>query len=439
MNKLTTTLLVLPIFLLLSCEKDEISPTQKAALGKLEVIHGDNQSGYFGEYLSESIVIKASSNNVHRKYLIKWEMIQGNGSIEQGYYDYGEEYYVDSTGLLEIKWKLGCDNNIQKVKLFLYVDSTENNYGLTYYTQPSDALILTSNGTNPIGWGRSCGCENLDTYYSKIISFDNNTLYLISRGLYISTDDGLNWNKMEGVPDWDNIVDAQFNSFGWLYVLTRDNGICYSKDLQNWEFINNGILDHRYPEAFLVEDSTLFVSFLFDGLYKTSDNGGFWRKLLVGGGGEYYGISRHPNGDLYVFDKWSDLFVSKNFGYAWEAVAIEYKYVNSPVYDLEIDNNGFIYIGANDATISKLSSDTYTGEIHNYYEMNHSSQHIEDIKILNNIVYFTVNGNPTPGIYSSQNWQRLELGFNGRISNYYLKKDGTFLLISDDGLYYYNE
>lgn len=434
------TLVVPMMVLLCSCEKDDIMPTKDIAFGKLEIVLGDNQTGYFGEFLSEFIEIRASSINNHRKYLIKWEMIQGNGSIEPVYYNYGNVNNVDSTGLLELKWRLGCDNVIQKIKLFLYVDSTITEYGnLKYYSTPSDTLTITANGIKPTGWAKSCGCENVDTYSSKITSYDNNTLYLVNRGLFYSTDQGLNWYKVDGVPEWGTIVDAQFNSYGWLYILTKDNGICYSKDLKKWDYINNGILDPRYPEAFLVEDSTLFVSFLFDGLYKTSNNGEFWRKLLVGGGGEYYQISRHPNGDLYVFDKWSDLYLSKNFGYTWGKVNVEYKYVNSPVYDLEIDKNGFIYIGADDATISKLFSDTHTGEIHKYYEMNHSSQQVEDIKIINNIAYFTVNGNPTPGIYSSQNWQRLDLGFTGRISNYYLKNDGTFLLISSDGVYYYNE
>ncbi|MBU2555745.1 MAG: hypothetical protein KKF98_14925 [Bacteroidetes bacterium] len=440
-NKLITTLFVLPFFFLLSCHKDEISPTQKAAFGKLEITHGDNQSGYFGEYLSDAIAIKASSNSVHRKYLIKWEMIQGNGSIEQGHYDYGKDFFVDSTGILEIKWRLGCDNNIQKVKMILYVDSARNEYNyLNYYSKPSDSLIISANGTKPIGWARSCGCDNLDSYSSKIVSYDNNTLYLVNQGLYSSKDDGLNWYEVEGVPELGNVVDAEFNSLGWLYILTRDNGICYTKDFISWQFINNGILDYRNPTTFFVDDTTLFVSFYFDGPYKTSNNGEFWRKLLVDTHGDrYYHINRHPNGDLYVFDKWDNFWHSTNNGENWVEIDLDYNFTNYKVEDFIIGIDGTLYIGSGDATISIVSSDTYTGTTHSFYEMNNSSQHVEDIQIVNDIVYFTVNGNPTPGIYSSQNWQRLELGFEGGISNYYLKKDGAFLILSNDGWYYYND
>jgi hypothetical protein len=142
---------------------------------------------------------------------------------------------------------------------------------------------------------------------------------------------------------------------------------------------------------------------------------------------------------LYLFDKWSVIWISKDYGKSWAQVQMEYKYRYSPVYDLEIDKDGQIYIGANDATISKISPLTYTGETHRYYEMNHYSQNVEDIKIINNTAYFTVIGSPSPGVYSSQNWSRLNLNFNKRVNNYYLRPDGTFLLISDDGLYYYNE
>lgn len=442
MNKINVSVaisVILIFLLILSCEKDDLKSVKDQMFGKLEIMYGDNQSGYFGEYLSDSIVIRASSNNENRKYLIKWEIIQGNGRIKPD--SYRNEYILNNSGLLEIKWRLGCDHSIQKVKLMLYVDSinSENGY-IKYYSSPSDSLIISANGIKPKGWARSCGCDNFDAFSSKIITFDNTTLYLVNHGLYSSIDDGLNWYKVEGVPDWENITDAQFNSLGWLYVLTEDNGICYSRDIYTWEFINNGIVDHRNPTAFYVEDSTIFVSFYFDGPYKTSNNGEFWRKMLVGEYSQrFYNITRHPNGDIYLFDDWGDLFISKNFGSSWEEVEIDYKYVNSPVYDLEIDDAGYIYIGASGARISKVSADTYEGEIHSYYEMNHSTQHVEDIKIINNIVYFTVNGNPTPGLYSSQQWQRLELGFNRRIDNYYLKKDGTFLLIADDGLFYYNE
>jgi hypothetical protein len=433
-------------FLVLSCTKDDIGSLRTKGYGRLEISQGDNQSGFFGESLSDSIIIKASSTSNHRRYLIKYELIQGNGKIYSVEYS-GEQHsiQVDSSGILKVQWRLGCNADIQKVRFVLYVDSTHtsyDNYGYySYFSEASDSVTISASAIRPIGWGRSCGCEIMDMYRTSILTYDGNTLYLVSRGLYSSADQGLNWTKVKGIPYWDEIVDARFNSLGWIYVLTYQHGIAFSKDFNQWDYINNGILDLRDPTAFLVEDSALFVSFYFDGPYKTVNNGGFWRKLLVGGDGDdkYYNITRHPDGDIYLFDKWDVLWKSKDYGTSWTALTVDYKYTSGALFDLNIDKNGSVYLGARDATISVLDPTTYQGETHKYYQWNGNSQNIDNIQIINDNVYFLVRGNPRSGVYSmSNNWDLINLGFNKDIIYYYLKSDNTFMLLSYDGLYNYN-
>lgn len=162
MNK-TNSLLIpsvaLMILFLFSCEKDNdgVKPGKSAPFGKLEIVHGDKQSGYFGEFLTDSIVIKASSFNSDRKYLIKCEITQGNGSIEHNYLSYGTDYYVDSRMPLGIRWRLGCDYNTQKVRLYLYVDSIRDQYGhVKYFSTPSDSLTITANAIKPKGCYNVC-------------------------------------------------------------------------------------------------------------------------------------------------------------------------------------------------------------------------------------------------------------------------------------------
>lgn len=440
-NRLFNSIIFLLFLFNLSCNKLEITPSESKFYGKIEVISGNNQSGIFGENLKDIIIIKASSNNLQRRYLIKFEMVQGNGEVILNSYT-ANSVMLDSIGIFKFNWRLGCNDNIQKVKFLLYVDSAKSYYeNYDYYKIPSDSITITANGIKPTGWGRACGCENFDVFRTKIISFDKSTLYLINRGLYKSIDGGINWNKVKGIPNWEDIVDGQFNSSGWLYILTRNNGICFSKDLNQWEYINNGILDHRDPTTFLVEDSALFVSFYFDGPYKTTNNGKFWKKLLVGnGGGErYYFITRHPNGNLYLFDEWTNFWVSKDYGNLWQSIKLDYKYIPYEVYDLKIDKNGLIYIGSGDATISIISSTTYKGEARSYYQWNAFSQSIFNIQLLNDNVYYLVSGNPKPGIYTKiNNWNFLDIGFSKKIFYFYIKSDNTFILLSNDGLYYYN-
>lgn len=434
-------LVLLLIVILTACEKEDKNDLE-APSSEITILQGNNQSGFFGELLENSIIIQASSEREGARFMLKYQMIQGNGYIDKPEGSlWNDQIELEKNGKLEFEWSLGCDFTNQQIQLFLYVDSASNYNGARlYYSSPSSSIIITASGESPSGWGKSCGFENIDPIQTKIISHNENLLYLINTDLYYSEDMGINWSLVKNTPNWNKIVDAQFNSLGWMYVLTYDKGICYTKDFKTWEYINNGIIDSRYPDAFLVEDSTLFVSFTFDGLYRSRDNGGFWRKLLVGNAGtELHHINRHPSGDLYLFDKWGILWKSTNDGDSWIKLAVEHQYIMSPIFDMKIDNEGLIYIGASEATISVISPETYTGDIHSFYEMNHSSQHVEDINFYKNIAYFTVNGNPRPGIFSSQNWNRLNLNFEDDVSNYYIKDDGDFIIISKKGIYYYTK
>jgi hypothetical protein len=53
--------------------------------------------------------------------------------------------------------------------------------------------------------------------------------------------------------------------------------------------------------------------------------------------------------------------------------------------------------------------------------------------------YQLVNDTPVPGIYSKNNsWNLLDIGFNNRISYYYLKDNNKYLIGSDGWVYYYD-
>ncbi|MGN7785836.1 WD40/YVTN/BNR-like repeat-containing protein [Niabella sp. 22666] len=428
---------VLFLIVITGCSKKVDADAPPGRYGSFEIIKGAGQQGILGEFLSDTLTVKVSLKAPFKRYVIKPEILQGNGEVqEQGDLSYIYTPAIGRDDIRKFTWKLGCDQNFQKVKFKIYADTLTGQYASLDAVHVMDSIVVDATGAKPSGWGRACGISYLDFFNAKIISNDQKTLYLISRGIYRSTDSGVNWVKM-GAPFWESIVDAQFNSQGWLYLLTYSQGICYSKDLKSWTFINNGLLDHRMPTSFLVEDTAMYVSFYFDGPYRTTNNGDFWRKLFVSNSSQrVHQITRHPNGNLYLADDWHNIFISRDQGNNWSRPLIDYQYRRSQVYSLAIDADGYLYIGAGDATISKLSPNTYSGEVHQFYQMNNSSQHVEDIKAINKVVYFTVNGSPAPGIYSSLNWKRVELGFNQPIYNYYLKSDGTFLIVGQDGIYY---
>lgn len=419
------------------CKKE--AEDDKGVSASLRIVKGDNQSGIYGELLSDSIILQISSSDTSKQFRVSYELLQGNGAVAQTDLFPGNMLSgQDRQGMVRLKWRLGCDNTVQKIKFSVYPIEPGSWPGqIPVGAKPLDTVIVNASGQPPTGWGRACGCELYDLFRLKIFSYNNERLYMVNSGLYYSDDKGINWYKLTGVPNWNDIVDAQFNSKGWLYVLTKTHGIYYSQDLISWTSINNGILDYRDPTAFLVEDSMLFVSFYFDGPYKTENNGAFWRKLVVGGDSQrFYFIRRHPNGNIYLFNNWDDLMVSENYGANWRKVGLGYQYVPYEAYSFEIDKNGTLYIGAGDATISSYSPQTNMGERHSYYEWNGTSQSVNNIQLYNNDVYYLVNAAPKQGIYSkNNNWGRIDLGFTKPIRYFYIKNDGQFLLASD-ALYY---
>ena len=413
------------------CEKENSDPepnVDQAGL-ELEIVYGNGQFGVFNDRLQDSLVVRVLDRHgkLVAKAPVSFELEAGSGNISPDWVT------TDSLGLAYVTWTLGCDNNNNEVTAYLSNSTSDR----------IDSVTFTANASLPRGWGKSCGIAHTGQY-ETVFREHKGQIFLANYDMIYTTDDGgVNWYEIENMPPLSThsgIFDIQFNDKGWMYVATEDDGVFYTEDYETWHRINTGIFDHRDPTTFLVEDTNLFISFYFDGLYRSTDNGQSWHRLLIDGESHerYSFINRHPNGSLYLFDKWNSFWRSSDNGDNWDRIPLDYRYTNYEVEDFIIDESGTLYIGAGDATISILSSETYKGITHSFYEMNHSSQHVEDIKIDNGKIYFTVNGNPTPGIYGSENWNKLDLGFMGGVNTYHLKEDGTFLIASYDGVYYYN-
>ena len=120
------------------------------------------------------------------------------------------------------------------------------------------------------------------------------------------------------------------------------------------------------------------------------------------GSQRYFFITRHPKGDLYLFNDWHNLMLSKNSGETWQYVPVYYQYIHYAVYDFKIDKNGTLYIGAGDASISILSPLTYEGNVFTYYEWNANHQIVNNIVFYNDDEFYLVNYNPKPGVFTKQ-------------------------------------
>lgn len=410
--------------------------------GVIELISGDNQSGIFGDQLSDSIVFKVYGRmDAPRRYLIKLRMRQGNGManiIDAPYYpDFPDELIsVDLDSYIKVKWELGCDATSQQMDILLYVDSVYRRDPKYYDTRPADdSVTISAEGRKPQGWGRACGCQLYDYLNARVIS-NNGILYLLDRIIYQSEDGGINWYPLPNLPPGHASL-AQFDSKGRLYVVTESNGVFYSDNLTDWIPINDGLEDYRQPTAFSVFDDELYVSFYFDGPYQRTRHGAPWHKLNVSDMSQRFEFfNKHPNGNLYLVDDWNTLYVSADEGATWEPTQVGYEYIRSTVEDFKIGPDGMLYIASGDATISMISPTTYQGVAKSIYEWNGWSQHAQDIQFVNNDVLYLIMGSDQSGIYSKNaNWSRVDLDFTMPIDGYYKKPDGGFLLQSGHRLY----
>ncbi|QNK64090.1 hypothetical protein H7F33_06260 [Pedobacter sp. PAMC26386] len=431
------------VLMLTGCKKGEKPQTEPPLdtkpKARISLLSGGSQSGAYGEYLSNELTfnITVPQDKKIAEYYLQFALVQGNGIVDNDAMNFQSNILPDGTA--KARWQLGCNTPSQKIKAYVY--AYQQSYtGDGKPPVPQDSVEIQATGTKPKGWARACGCGILDIFNAQVTTFDNETLYLVNRELYVSTDNGVNWGKVNGIPKSSDVVSAQFNSKGWLYLLTKSDGVLYSKDLKNWTAINNGIIDKRDPTGFMVKDDVLMVSFYFDGPYITTDNGGFWQKSIVSRDSQRFMLfNKHADGSLYLFDDWGTLFRSKDTGKSWQSIKLDYGYYLSQPSGFAIGPDGNLYIGSDNATIAQVSPVTLKGTAKRYYEWNSSSQSVANISFFKDDVFYLVRNTPKPGVYSiKNNWGRLELGFSKDIYSYYIKPDGNFLLVGQDGLYYKN-
>jgi hypothetical protein len=427
--------------ILLSCQEDENGP-RNPKYAELRVISGDNQTGNTGVPLASEIVLQVTPRStVYKKDHFFVQTKEGTGYLATSGLTQAT-VYADASGMIRTNLIPGCRTQEQAISIYLYYADS-----CTFQTPKPcafvDSVIIRATASTPHGWNKACAPFNeVDRYNSKVRSY-NNQPYAVNGGtLYKAVlEEGMTWEKVPDVPVND-IFDFGFTSTGRIYVLTENHGVYTANNFQDWTSEKNGILDPRYPLSLLVEDSIVYVSFLFDGLYRLRpDKSNFWKKLLIDGKyyEEYKFVTRHPNGNLYLVDKWDAYWMSTNSGDSWTHIPIAYQYVNYETTDLAIHPSGQIYIGSGDASLATLSPDTYTGTLYKYYEWNASHQFIDNIMFRNgNDVYYLVNFTPNPGIYSSvNNWQKHDIGFTEPINQFAFDQNGKFILGTYGGYYYW--
>jgi photosystem II stability/assembly factor-like uncharacterized protein len=164
-------------------------------------------------------------------------------------------------------------------------------YATSYPPPVSCGLMVSTNGGNT--WGLFNNGLPLEQSFGDIaisysadstrrIFLTTNFDWLSSSGIYYSDDVGRSWNRcVNGLQSYshfyiasapnnpDIVTAAAYN--GYVYISTDMGDNWFSPSNRTWRAI-----DLRFDP---IDDSTLYLSSLFDGLYKSSDLGNTWANI----------------------------------------------------------------------------------------------------------------------------------------------------------------
>ena len=209
----------------------------------------------------------------------------------------------------------------------------DNNYIYTCTSQ--GAFRSADNGATWVS--KSVGLTNL--LGSGILKVGTRLFYVGPTGVFMSTDQGDNWNAA-GLSTTDVRSITAINNT--LFVGTNGSGIYKSDDYgANWVAINNGLNGATSFRAIESKGNTLFAGGLNGtGVFRSLDFGANWT-LLSGGlaSVSYRGFA--SNSQLIVAGSFgSGVFYSTNNGDNW--TAINTGLTDLTIFDLELNENYII-------------------------------------------------------------------------------------------------
>jgi photosystem II stability/assembly factor-like uncharacterized protein len=137
-------------------------------------------------------------------------------------------------------------------------------------------IMMLSSSAFP-QWIRTNGPEGVAI--SSLSNIDG-TIYAGTKvnGIYVSTDDGINWAAMNtGIETLE--VTSIVNKPGHIFAGTFGGGVCRSTDGgQTWIAPSNG--ENLAVISMVVDDDYIFAGTVSNGVYRSSDNGVTWEQKI---------------------------------------------------------------------------------------------------------------------------------------------------------------
>ena len=229
----------------------------------------------------------------------------GYATVYQKGVDYTGSFrtITDENGNFTLKVKSDAVANVVGIYSGFFSDGQDENTPLTGQTRDIGDIVIDLTNTSKDGWYNLVSGTGGNIYEIDYVS--DNVIFMVSDGLFKSTDGGSSWNRL-------SVKDGNDSS----YIGRNYSNSVYFENEQIGYVVGNG-------------------------LYKTTDGGSSWTKDPFFSGGNNRGIQgiESFNGNLYVIGN-SDLHVSNN-GSSWTQIGTSGINYISSIYFID-DNNAVV-------------------------------------------------------------------------------------------------
>ncbi|MGB9696602.1 MAG: T9SS type A sorting domain-containing protein [Ignavibacteria bacterium] len=246
-------------------------------------------------------------------------------------------------------------------------------------------------------WERTLNTNMSFSGISRLCVDENNSNRIFGagfmRGVYMSTNNGINWISIYGPSDVFSIAFSD----PYLFAGTLWSGIFRTTNLGvNWTVVNTGLQDTKV-RTILIRSGTVYAGTEYRGIYKSTNWGELWEEANSGINGINVRCMKQASNIIYAgtFGTW--VYVTTNLGQSWQ-IKNSGLLSSSIINALAIRDN-YVYAGTSDYKFG-IEGIFISSDYGESWRLADSAYECEDIAVLDNYIFA---GTSNKGIRRSTN------------------------------------
>jgi photosystem II stability/assembly factor-like uncharacterized protein len=309
----------------------------------------------------------------------------------------------------------------------LVVNSNGDIFLVTGSLEDNNLYISTDNGSNWLGKNISGTTQEC---LESIAIDSNGTIYIGTGGcnpdsvsVFRSTDNGNNWLRSKNGLQKSSIQSIEVGPQGYIFAGTSKGVFRSTNNGESWVKFNKGLLDTNVSSIAINSDGNVFAGIRNGGIYRLIDNFIGWERMQMGFT-DVLCIEIYKDGSIFVGTyMWGGVFKSSDNGNTW--VQLNAGLAGDVVSDIGLGTEGYIYAGTRDGvfrSVQPLTNIKHQLEGINYYKVSQnypnpfnpntmikyelpveSSVKLKIFDVLGREIAVLIDGIQAPG-FKSANW-----------------------------------